>query len=527
MHILSIDVGSYSVKYISSYVDRRKVSHVEMSEVVVKDYLTDHSELSLQQAQAAIVQEIIELASKPDTRIIFQANNEMMTTRFITLPVKSKKKAELMLPFQLEEDIPHALSEIHYAYRLDSLKNQFVALAELTKIGTFEEFFNTFKDKNSLPNILTTEASILDSYFSQTPVAGPFCVLDLGHRTSKCYFFYNSRLLVSHVSYVGGQQINEMISKSYQIDVDEAVFYKHQNAFVLTRDQFSEVDSNQQEFAHAMDLFFSPLIADFTRWKIGFKVNFGLNVNNVYICGGTANVKNIANYLSEKWDLKVSHLETFDKVEGEKVDLNPKNKSKYALVNMMAMGFKKKNRLINLLIGKFAQASITDLPLHSLAFISVRVASVTALLFLSLLVERIFIQQDIQFINGKLTSILKDDTLAISGRIRRSAVADPKPLLDNLTKRQRSVRQEVSTLQSALETEALSPLIQLSQLAASTQATLTHLKTNDVGDISATFIADNMEEINKLKEIFEKSSLSDLELNIDASKIQLKISTGK
>src|SRR5688572_10692969 len=149
MHVLAIDVGSYSVKYISSFVDKRKVSHGEMSEIVLHDYMDDHADLTTVEAQASIVQEIIDSNARPDTRVLFQADNELMTTRFLTMPVKSKKKAELMLPFQLEEDIPFALSEIHYGYRMEPAKTQHFALVGLLRENTFETYYNTFKEKNA------------------------------------------------------------------------------------------------------------------------------------------------------------------------------------------------------------------------------------------------------------------------------------------------------------------------------------------------------------------------------------------
>ncbi|HXH76528.1 MAG TPA: pilus assembly protein PilM [Bacteriovoracaceae bacterium] len=527
MHVLAIDIGSYSVKYISTFVDRRRIGHVDMSEIIVRDYLNDHEGMSFLEAQAGIVHEILETVARPDTRVLFQANNEMMTTRFLTLPVKSKKKAELMLPFQLEEDIPYALSEIHFAYRMEAQKNQFLAIAELARSTAFEEYFNTFRDKHALPSLLTTEASVVENYFNQTPIAGPFCLLDIGHKTTKAYFFLNSRLLVTHLSYVGGQHINEMIAQTYQIDPDEAIFYKHQNAFMLTSNQFEEVEPAQREFAHAMDRVLSPLVSDFLRWKIGFKVNFGLPLGNVFICGGSSNIKNIANYLTEKWDTKVALLETFDKVEGDKVDLNPKNKSKFALANMMAVAFRKKNRFINLLGGRFAQASTTELPLHSFAFIALRVSTVAALLAISLLVERMFIQRDIAFVNAKITSVMKNDTLQISGRERRAITTNPKPVYDSLVKRQRGVKQEISTLQSAIEIQSLAPLVTISQIASNSEATLTHFSSNETGEVKATFSAENIEELNKVKDSFERSSLSDVVAELNTEKLTLHITAGK
>ncbi len=516
MHILALDIGSYSIKYISSFVDRRKISHVDMSEVIISDYLEDHPGMPVRDAQMNIVQDIIANTARPDTRLIYQADSELMTTRFLNLPVKNKKKADLMLPFQLEEDIPYSLSEIHYAYRMESQKNTHTALVELIRESDFETYYNLLREKDILPSVLTTESSVMENYFHQNAIAGPFCVVNLGHKTTRAYFFFNSKLLATHVSYVGGDDINEMISETYKIDPTEAIIYKHQNAFFLTTNQFGEVDEAQREFASSMDKVFSPLVSDFSRWKIGFKVNFNLSINHVFICGGTSNVKNIANYFTEKWDTKVSLLESFDKVESEKVDINAKNKSKFALVNMLAMGFKRKNRFINLLTGRFAQASLTEFPLHSVAFIGGRVFAVTVLFALSFLIERFFIQRDIAALNARLTAAMKNEELAIPPRLRRQLTTNPRPILDSLNKRARSVKQEISTLQSAVEIKALSPLVTLSQTIANfPNVTMTRYSNDIAGTVTAEFEADDLKDLKSLQIALDAGRLTDSKTQLD------------
>jgi general secretion pathway protein L len=524
MHVLTIDVGSYSLKYLLSYVDRRKINHLDMSEIIISDYFTDHPGLTPEEAIISIIQDIIDSNAKPDTRIIYQIDPRMVTTRFLTFPVKSKKKADLMLPFQLEEDIPYSLSEIHYAYRIEGQKTQHTALVELVRNNTFEPYYNILRDKNILPNILTTESSIVENFFNLNPMAGPICVLDIGHKTTKAYFFYNSRMLMSQISYVGGQHINEMIAETYQINMEEAIIYKHQNAFFLTTSQYSDVEPSQRDFAASMDKVLSNLVNDFLRWKIGFKVNFGLNLQHVFIYGGSSNIKNISNYLTEKWDVKVNLLETFDKVETEKIDVSPKNKSKYANVNMTIIGFRRKNRFINLLTGRFAQASTSEVPLHSFAFIGIRVAVVSLVLVLSLFIERFFIHKDISSMNLKMTEVVKNSELLLPGRLRRQATTNPKLVYDVLVKKQRDVRQEVQTLQSAIEINTLSHLVTVSQIAASSKgATLIDFKLNDTGEITAVFSAESVDELNKLKTIFQRSQLSDVQASVDEKKLQLNI----
>jgi general secretion pathway protein L len=524
MHVLAIDIGSYSIKYLSSFVDRRKISHADMSEIVVRDYMADHPDISREEAVSGIIQQILDSVARPETRVIYPADPQMMTTRFLTLPVKSKKKADQMLPFQLEEDIPYALSEIHYAYRMEGQKTQHSAIIELARNSLFEPFYNNLRDKNILPNILTTEGSVVENFFNLNPMPGPICVIDIGHKTSKAFFFFNSRLLMTNMSYVGGHHVNEMIAETYKIEIEEAIIYKHQNAFLLTSNQYGDVEPAQRDFASAMDKVFSPLVSDFLRWKVGFKVNYGLSLQHVFICGGSSNIKNIANYLTEKWDVKVTLLESFDKVEAEKVDLNPKNKSKYALANMMAIGFRRKNRFINLLIGKFAQASTSEIPLHSLSFIGLRVAAATLILVISLMTERYFISRDIKKVNQQMSSVLANKELLLPGRVRRQAIENPKLVEGALLKKQRDVKQEISTLQSAVEMKALSPLVTVSQIAASAEGTtLIDFKSAANGDITAVFSGENIDELNALKTLFERSSLTDVQGTIDQSKLQLTI----
>ena len=74
MHILAIDAGSYSVKYLSTFVDRRKVHHIDMSEIVLRDYMSDHRDLTPEECINSIIQDVIDSIARPDTRIIYQAS---------------------------------------------------------------------------------------------------------------------------------------------------------------------------------------------------------------------------------------------------------------------------------------------------------------------------------------------------------------------------------------------------------------------------------------------------------------------
>lgn len=524
MHVLAIDAGSYSVKYISSFVDKRSATHLAADEYVLAQTMINNPDWeSIEFASTEIIKRIIDEVARPDTRIILHASPEATTTRFLTLPVKSRKKAEMMIPFQLEEDIPYALHESHFSWSLETGKSQSLALVALTRDSEFRAFHERINQMEPAVSYVTSEPSIMDAFYYINQMAGPYCVLDIGHRSSKAYFFYNSKLIATHMSYVGGKHVDEMVAQTYGLGLAEAVEYKHQNAFVLTTAQTQEVDENQKEFARLMDQIFQPLINDFNKWELGFRVTHGIKIEQLFLCGGSANIKNMPNYLTDKLSVKAVMLETFEGIDLSKIDMSSKMRSKFTLANMMAISLRAKNRLINLLVGRYALASRGELPLHSLAFVTTRAAAVTLVLALAFIVEGIMLDLDIKAVNTKLGNVAKNPILALAARDRRQMLNAPQITFASLGKRQRAIRQQISTLQSASDVKALSPLVVISSAALGSKATLIEFTVTETGDVTAMFSADELQQLEELKARLQSISLSNVEVDLDESKKILKM----
>jgi K+/H+ antiporter YhaU regulatory subunit KhtT len=96
--------------------------------------------------------------------------------------------------------------------------------------------------------------------------------------------------------------------------------------------------------------------------------------------------------------------------------------------------------------------------------------------------------------------------------------------LDALVKKQRSIKQEISSIQSAIEIKAMHPLVILSQSAASSSGTLIEFKSEETGEVSAVISAENIEELEKIKTQIERSALIDSNVEIDSQNLKLKLS---
>ena len=118
---------------------------------------------------------------------------------------------------------------------------------------------------------------------------------------------------------------------------------------------------------------------------------------------------------------------------------------------------------------------------------------------------------------------MKNEVLALNGRLRRSVAINPKPILDSLIKRKLGITQEISTIQSSIEIKGLSPLVVISQLAAATEATLINFTSSEEGKIIAIFTAETSAELNNLKAQLERSTLSDIIIKTDIAKLKLTL----
>ncbi|MDA9793308.1 pilus assembly protein PilM [Bacteriovoracaceae bacterium] len=522
MHVISIDIGTYSVKFVESNIDKKKITHFGMREIVLSQYHDQYPDLSTHDLQLKVTSKYLNEV-EDEVKIIFQAPNTILTNRFLELPVKNKKKAELMIPFQLEENIPYLINDIQRAHTVFSEGDGCHSLVSFAQNQEFADEFNGLAANGIIPTVLTSETSCIDNFFAHQSYAGAYMILDIGHTTTKGYIFLNNKLISSHISYIAGRNINESISTTYKIEEDEAIIYKHQNCFFLTEKQYESVDENQKIFAKLMNQTFTPLLHDIKRWELGFRVKHGLKVSNIYLCGGTSNIKNINNYITQKSGIKTQLLDTFDAVNFRNVDTDAKFKGRFNLANLMSHSYKKGNKVLNLLNGSYAQSSTDDVPLHSISFISLRMAATMAILIVILLGESFFLKADNNALSSRVDKVLKNSRLGITNRERRLAKRTPNKILTKLKRKHKNIIDEISSIQAAISINSLAPLAKLSLAAQGSKAWLQLINVTEDGFVEAVFASENKKVLENLQRILLNNSLPDIFIDLDMTKKELKV----
>lgn len=520
MNILAIDIGSYSVKFIEVRPERKSYVLVEKQEIILEEVKPHYPNITnLSDLQKEIITNYIQ--KKPnDIRIIFQMPNEMLTTRYLEIPGTSKRKTEQIIPFQLEENLPYSLNNAHFSSRVSKNSNSFSVLSNITQFNVFKEFFGYFETKEAQPSIVTSEVSIMQAYVDHIRMNDTCCIIDLGHKTTKVYFVHGRQIVSNHTSYVAGQAINEVIARTYQISPENAILYKHENAFMLNDEQLEEVSPEQKGFALLMKQVFNPLILDLRRWEIGHRVKFGSSIDKFYIFGGSSSINNIDNFIYYHTGIPV---ETLPPLLDLKNDYTAHDRNFY-LAKMMAISQKVPSSIINFLTGKFQTAGNAFISIHSAVFIWVRTTFIALLLILGLVGERfIYLQKQNKDADKKITSLLSRGNLAISTPDRKAYDKNPTRILNLLKKKNKVVKDEVSSILSSQSVNALRPLAVLSKtINNNPKVSLEHF-TSDGFEIKATFSSTESGELDAMEKVLRGSGLPGLSIDYKPGQANLQI----
>ncbi|MCO4792344.1 MAG: pilus assembly protein PilM [Bacteriovoracaceae bacterium] len=508
MNYLCIDLGSYSVKFYHAQQDKKKIVLNSFDEIIIEKVRPQvNPDATLYEIQQEIVSSYLK-KDQFDGLVIYQLPSEMITTRYFELPVNNKKKAEMMIPFQLDENLPFPSVQSHYVSLLYSKGNSMFAQVNIAQTEYFEKLYTFLKDKGVLPGLMTSEQFVIQSFVEHHKQNGSFAVIDIGHSTTKGYFVHNRHVISNHIAYVAGRNFDSVISETYQISPEEAILYKHENCFFLTDEQIEEVDDDQKEFATLMKKTIWSLVNDIKRWELGYRVNYGKTVDKIYITGGSSNITNFDLFLTDHLGIPVEIWNPYIDYHESSFGVDEEYLNSFTICHMMASSQSAKQSPPNFLHGRFLGSFSQNIPMESTAFLMNRAFFLSLLLLLFVVGERVFLNRDIKVLNRKLTKMVKSSTLELNRKEKRYLRKQPEKLLKVLKKKNNQVAQEVKSIMSASTVNALDPLVSLSKLITPNKNVNLSSLNVDGTKVRAIFHSDDTKEMQKFAKYLKTIGLT-------------------
>lgn len=515
---MCIDIGTYSIKSIVFESNGKSYTVLKAQEVALAGLSQNiYPQTEMHDKQLAVVKDII--GEDFNGKVYMNLPGEYITSRYLTLPVTQKKKVDLMIPFQLDENLPYSMTNAHFTSQLIKQNESTNALINVAKRNDFERYFTLLNDYKINPTSLGSELSVIHTLAIDKNITGPVAILDIGHETTKCYIIDNEQVVLNHVNYSAGASIDEAIASTYNISIDEAIIYKHQNCFLLTDNQIKTVNEKQQEFAKLMKQTINPLVLDVKRWLIGFRVKQGKAVSKIFLTGGSSKINNIHYFLAHELGVSVEPLSTREGIN-DPDSLLTKKEDSFFMSSLMAQALATKHKMGNFLSGDYSNGGNSDIPLHSIAFIGVRSTILCLMLSFIVIADSYFVGNDKKLTETFISREVKDSRLGIRKSIYKRWKKRVPVITKNLKSKSKMINQEVKTMMSSVDINAVSPLFKVNRiLMGSKDIELSSFKSDGI-NIEATVKSKQRSAFALIKVKLKEANLDNLKISEKGSSLK-------
>jgi|GEM_PF-6442086 len=544
MLVVTIDMGTYSLKILESRIDKKKISHVNQFEIrlpqeeifqkiqsfeeEVKEEKTTKQSIDIHKILPELEFQINAfnqyLSKIPhNSKVLIQSPFALTTTRFLNIPIANRKKAEMMVPFQLEEGIPYPLNKVFIANTFNKNNKSFDVTSNLIEKEVLGEIHAAYKKSAVLPSYMCSELSGWANYLSKSEEFKDknYAIINLGHSQSQFICVKDQKIISYSYSSFGGKLINEMLMSEYEVAIEKAIEFKHQNSFYLTPEQYSDVDEKQQSFATKMNEVTQSLISDYKRWELTTRVNHNIQIDKIFICGGTSKIKNIENYLAQS----LGHKVEFAKDWNSQLLSLPIERWEYlnlANVNALSSLYLERQNAGNFLTGELAPEKSGEIPIHSLSFVGVRTFIIAFIVMTGFLTHTFFLDKKDQLLTKNLSGTLSQPALELTQRERAIVKKRPATILKKIQAKTKILKKQIKTLEEQSSAKSLIGLFSLIQKINSQCYLQKYTDTFD-GLVQATFSGCESQDILELETQLSTMGLNNLDTKASPNQGELKV----
>ena len=279
MRVLSIDVGSYSIKFCLADV---KKNHFKIQRLL-KVSIPDQSATIDKQIHklGPLVKEAIFSNRLDHDRMVLGLPATMCSFRFIEVPFTTRKKIEQVLPFEVEDLVPFRAEELIIDYqhirKEKKLSELLVAMVPLVNYDNYLSVFNENKVESDvvMPDIVGL--SIFCERF--LPESEKTTVLiDIGYRHSSMSFIEQGKMVYIRPIPFGYVSFSQHIKEKTNY-TDEEV-----EALIQQYDDYS--DEDKLRYQSILDEAFTELVVEVNQTLIAYKTKSKASVGDILVSGG-------------------------------------------------------------------------------------------------------------------------------------------------------------------------------------------------------------------------------------------------
>jgi len=302
MKILGIEFGAWSLKAVELDSRFRRLEIQDLHQIRLPLEVSD----PVATYKAAVANLLGRLPSHAE-KLVTSLPASQTALRFLTLPIKQRRKVEQSYKFELEDSLPFDLEDTiteHHITRHGEGSQVFAAVALKKHIQSHLDWLNAVGID---PDWLTFEGMGLVNYYLSSLAGqpktddeeseGPVLIIDVGHLKTNFAFIHQGRLEFFRSVPWGGHSVTQSIATAINLSLEEAEEAK-------IRDLNLDL-SNEKTASHHYDLFtsasraFIPFVTDAQHSMVTYRSQHKKEVSQILLTGGTAQTKGFTKFVTD------------------------------------------------------------------------------------------------------------------------------------------------------------------------------------------------------------------------------------
>ncbi|RME43676.1 MAG: hypothetical protein D6795_19095 [Deltaproteobacteria bacterium] len=263
------------------------------------------------------VQKILEEMPVAGDRMVTAMPGNRVSNHPLVLPFTERKKIEDVLYFSLENLIPFDIEEIVAAYETTAKKKgESRLLTHIVLEETLAQFLQELRSSGIDPDIVTADAAALFNLHALLPrnIAGPVAIVDVGHSKTTVTFVQEGSCKGVRVIPMAGRMLTERLAAKMNLSLEEAEACKHHVGLVAHDADTvppGSVSEEELEISAFLEEGLAPLAGELVRTFHRFTVEAHQRPVKVFLCGGSAELRNFPAFLQEALGIPVEPLEFY------------------------------------------------------------------------------------------------------------------------------------------------------------------------------------------------------------------------
>lgn len=312
---VGIDLGAHRIKGVVLTSSMRGVQIHQTFEAPVED--TGDADAQLASAAAVALGALKEhgLTHYP---VGLAISGGMASYRVLKFPFADAKRINATLGFEIEGQFPHPIAELTYDHIVSAGagKRGGQALVVAVRKELLEAVTAAYREAGidlrlvtaspvALAQTMGGEITPLPPEHAESGHEAASLVVDVGARTTEIVAMTDRGPVAVRSLRRGGRHVTRALSRTYGMGLEEAEAAKQRDAFLPHAGLTGELDEAQARSANVAARAIEVVVREIEQTRLWLRTELSVEVTEIRLAGGGANLRGFAEYLQEQVGLAV------------------------------------------------------------------------------------------------------------------------------------------------------------------------------------------------------------------------------